>query len=328
LVLITIVGYGIVRTNRHASATGGSRAAENITRNVNESSRNERDPALLNFQARCQSPGVLKCVDFDDDSWFQQGVYLYPAWDGVYRGTKDTSIKYSGTSSLRFEFPGRTPANGSGAWSIRFGKGFAENSSFYVQYRMRLNDVMAKTDWDKLVSSSWKQSIFHSVGATCANIEITTGRYGWNGVNGFPVIYTECGGSGMVTNKGIPPYKIQQGDYNCWYSQFNPSNCFFYPANEWLVFSYRITIGNWGKPNSTIQAWVARDGEKLRKWIDLANFVLNKDSDSSSYNSVTLLPYMAQKNMKVDHPTAYMWFDELIISTEAIPDPAGEPHKR
>jgi len=95
-----------------------------------------------------------------------------------------------------------------------------------------------------------------------------------------------------------------------------------------LVFSYRITIGNWGKPNSTIQAWVARDGEKLRKWIDLANFVLNKDSDSSSYNSVTLLPYMAQKNMKVDHPTAYMWFDELIISTEAIPDPAGEPHKR
>lgn len=286
----------------------------------------EGEAALRSLKARCQSPGVIACVDFDDDQWFKQGTHIYPAWDGVYRATRDTTVKYSGTASLRFEIPGRSPANEAGAWTLNMGRGFGENSTFYVQYRMRLNEVMVKTNWDKTVGSSWKQSIFHHTGATCASVEITTGRYGWNGANGFPVMYTECGAKGVATNQSNPPYKMEQGGYNCWYGQFNGSDCFFYKENEWMTFSYRISVGTWGKPNSTIQAWVGLEGHKLKKWIDMSNFVLNKDSDGSSYDSVTLLPYMTQKNMNVDHPTGYMWFDELIVSTEPIADPSEPAH--
>jgi len=296
--------------------------AEQIT-----SQTKEGGAALRSFQARCEAKGVVACVDFDDDKWFKQGTYIFPAWDGSYRATRDASVKYSGASSLRFEIPGHSPANEAGAWTLNFGKAFAENSTFYVQYRMRVNDVMVKTDWDKAVGSSWKQSIFHHAGATCASVEITTGRYGWNGVNGFPVMYTECGGKGVATNASNPPYKIQQGGYNCWYGQFSASSCFFYKADEWMTFSYHVSIGTWGKSNSVLEAWVASDGHRLKKWIDMPNFVLNKDSDSSSYDSVTFLPYMTSKNMKVDHPTGYMWFDELIVSSEPIADPEEQEHR-
>jgi|HubBroStandDraft_1064217.scaffolds.fasta_scaffold16961_3 hypothetical protein len=326
VVAFIVLSVGYAGMNRGAAALEFNPPKEPSSpeMEVNRASAVEPDAALKDFQTRCQTPGVLKCVGFDDDTWFQQGVYLSSAWDKVYRGTRDTTVKASGDSSLRFEFPGHSPANGAGSWTLEFGKGFAQNSSFFVQYRMRLNDVMAKTDWDKLVGSSWKQSIFHSKGTTCASIEITTTRYSWNGVNGFPVMYTECGGRGMSTNKGDPPSKFEQGGYNCWYSQFNAKDCFFYPADVWLTFYYSVSIGDWGKPNSYVQAWVAPQGKPLKKWIDMPNFILNKDSDSSNYNSITLLPYMTAKKMSADHAPAYMWFDELIISTQPIPAPAGQ----
>jgi hypothetical protein len=323
---LLVLSVGFARMSRRVGATDvlTPRETPRSASDPHPSAPVEADAALQDFQKRCQSPGVLKCVGFDDDTWFQQGVYLSWAWDKVYRGTRDATVKASGDSSLRFEFPGHSPANGAGSWTLEFGKGFAQNSSFFVQYRMRLNDVMAKTDWDKLVGSSWKQSIFHSKGTTCASIEITTGRYSWNGVNGFPVMYTECGGRGMSTNKGDPPSKFEQGGYNCWYSQFNAKDCFFYPADVWLTFYYSVSIGDWGKPNSYVQAWVAPQGKPLKKWIDMPNFILNKDSDSSNYNSITLLPYMTAKKMSADHAPGYMWFDELIISTQPIPAPAGQ----
>lgn len=324
VLLVLSAGYARMTMRAVASETSPPKKSSDPARTVNHIPAVEPDAALKDFRARCQAPGVIQCVDFDDDKWFQQGVYLSWAWDKVYRGTRDTTTKTSGDSSLRFEIPGRSPANSAGSWTMEFGRGFAENSSFFVQYRMRLNDVMVKTDWDKLVGSSWKQSIFHSKGTTCASIEITTGRYSWNGANGFPVMYTECGGRGMSTNKGDPPSKFEQGGYNCWYSQFNAKDCFFYPADVWLTFYYSVSIGNWGKPNSNVQAWVAPQGKPLKKWIDMPNFILNKDSDSSNYNSITLLPYMTAKKMSADHAPGYMWFDELIISAQPIPAPAGQ----
>jgi len=204
-----------------------------------------------------------------------------------------------------------------------FGKSFAENSKFFVQYRMRLNDAMADVDWNEVVKSSWKQSIFHSKGTTCASIELTAARYAWNGAHGFPTLYTDCGDRGLSTNNGDPPFQLEQGDYKCWYRQFNPKDCMFYPADKWMTFYFSVAIGNWGKPNSFIQAWVALDGQPLKKWVNMPYFALKSDNDSSSYNWITLLPYMTAKDPKADHPTGYMWFDELIISSEPIPAPVG-----
>jgi hypothetical protein len=36
---------------------------------------------------------------------------------------------------------------------------------------------------------------------------------------------------------------------------------------------------------------------------------------------VWLIPYNTNKDGTQDHPTAYTWYDELIISKSRIPDP-------
>src|SRR5258707_15542974 len=33
----------------------------------------------------------------------------------------------------------------------------------------------------------------------------------------IPLLYTQCGGAAYVTNGGVSPYLIEQGDYNCPY---------------------------------------------------------------------------------------------------------------
>jgi len=56
------------------------------------------DPNYLDFQKRCQSPGVLRCVGFDSPSDFVPAVWphsgLYPKLsDKRFKGTMDTAIK-------------------------------------------------------------------------------------------------------------------------------------------------------------------------------------------------------------------------------------------
>jgi hypothetical protein len=180
---------------------------------------------------------------------------------------------------------------------------------------------MLKNDWG---DTTWKQVIFHNEDATCADVELTTAQYYHSG---FPIMYTDCGARSLVTNNGKPPYKHQQGGYNCWYGNTNPKDCFMYPANQWVVFYYQISIGHWGKPDSIINAWVGVDGKPLRQWVKMPNFILNNDRPGRDYDCLTLLTYMTNKNNRMDHPTAYAWYDELIVSTQAIapPTPAIAP---
>jgi hypothetical protein len=140
-------------------------------------------------------------------------------------------------------------------------------------------------------------------------------------------MYTDCGGRGIVTNNGSPPYKLEQGDYNCWYGKTNTKDCFLYPANQWVTFYYEISIGPWGKPESSINAWAGLDGKPLRQWIKMQNFVLKSDHPGHDYDCLTLLTYMTNKDPGRNLPTAYAWYDELIVSTKPIgpPVPAASP---
>jgi len=40
------------------------------------------------------------------------------------------------------------------------------------------------------------------------------------------------------------------------------------------------------------------------------------------------LPYNTGKDASQAHPTAYTWYDELIVSKQRIPDPAVRPSPR
>src|SRR4029077_1953537 len=120
--------------------------------------------------------------------------------------------------------------------------------------------------------------------------------------DGIPILYTDCGARGMYTNGGKPPYLKQQGEtsssgYNCKYGtdyQKDPK-CLRFVPNTWMTFYYQISIGDWGKPNSNIQAWAALPGEPYKQWVNMPNFVLDLDTAGHYYDSVDLLNYMTGK---------------------------------
>jgi len=263
-------------------------------------------------------------VGFDSTSDFVPAVWphpgLYPKMsDKQFKGTMDTSVKASGAGSLRFEIDGRTSADAAGRWVQDFGRSFGEGSTFYVQFRQRFSPEMLTVDFSAM-GGSWKQVIFHHGSDTCAQVELTTHqRYNQR----IPQMYTDCGERGLWTNGGTPPYLIHQGDYNCPFggNYQDERKCFNYHPNVWITFYYEVSIGNWGKPNSTIRAWVAMDNKPYKQWINLAKFVLKNEEPGKDYDHLTLTVYMSGKNPALDHPTAYTWYDELIISTKPIAAP-------
>jgi hypothetical protein len=314
-----VVGLEKGTTNLSAGEGSDSRAVTPDTAQTNPPPKE-----LLDFDARCHATGVLVCQGFDSAADFVRAKWpssgLYPAADEMIRGTMDTSIKASGKSSLRFEIPSHSPANAAGSWRQSMGREFGEGSTFYVQFRQRFSKEMLKNNWGE---TSWKQVIFHNSGATCADVELTTGQYYRDG---FPIMYTDCGGRLIATNAGVPPYKLEQGDYNCWYGEYNAKNCFFYPIDEWVTFYYQISIGHWGKPDSSIQAWTALDGQAYRQWIKMPNFILKNENPGKDYDTVTLLTYMTSKSLLISQPVAFTWYDELIVSTAPIAAPVASGH--
>jgi len=277
------------------------------------------------FRTRCQSPAVLVCQGFDSAAigiaakWPASG--LYPAGDNLLHGAFTSSPRASGEGSLRFEILTHTGANAAGFWRQYIGRSFGEGTTFYVQFRQRFSEEMLKNNWG---DTTWKQVIFHNRASTCSDVELTTAQY-YN--TGIPYMYTDCGSRHLTTNNSNPPYKFHQGDYNCWYGHLNTKDCFFYPANQWVTFYYQVSIGHWGKPDSSINAWVGLDGKPLKQWIKMPNFVLRNDHPGQDYDCVTLLTYMTNKDPGRDLPTAYTWYDDLIVSTEPIapPTPAVVP---
>jgi len=271
------------------------------------------------FDGRCKADGVLVCEGFDSPrdfvpaTWPAQG--LYPAWDKKIHGARDANIKASGESSLRFELLSNSGPNTVGFWRQPFEHNFGPGSTFYVQFRQRFSKEMLTNDWG---DTAWKQVIFHNEGSTCAQVELTTVQYHHAGI---PIMYTDCGDRALYWDTGQPPLLLQQGDFNCVFEHINQKDCFHYPAEEWVTFYYQVAIGHWGKPASTINAWVALDGKPYKRWIKMSHFILKNDHPGHDYDTLTLLTYMTNKDMKIVHPTAYTWYDELIVSKNPIAPP-------
>jgi hypothetical protein len=315
------LGAGWMRSRVEASGAGRPTREEPESTPLPKKTNKPQPMELADFEKRCHASGVLVCEGFDSADKFQAAKWpatgLYPAADGKLRGTLDTSVKASGRGSLRFEIPPHSPANSAGYWRQEIGKNFGSGTTYYVQFRQRFSKEMLKNPFG---DTTWKQALFHNASATCSEMEITTVQYYRDG---FPMMYTACGARMIATNGGDPPYLLEQGDYNCWYGQYNTKNCFMYPAEQWVTFYYQVSVGHWGKPDSTINAWVALDGQGYRQWIKIKDFMLQNDNPGQDYDTVTLLTYMTGKSMNIDHPAAYTWYDELIVSTEPIAPPTA-----
>jgi fibronectin type 3 domain-containing protein len=298
------------------------------------------------FQVRCNFSGVVACNGFDSasDIPYYSGSPggLAPASDGVYRGTLDTTNKSSGASSLLFTVPGNTGgADAAGNFVELFGQKFSQNSTFYIQWQQRFDPNYLNNDYKTSsgTGTSWKQTIVWDVNIpSCTATQWVADNY--NGI-GIAKMYSECGNRSMYTNPstglwtGTTPQLIQQGasstdGYNCPYGNFTAGNgngvgCFYYPANKWVTFYVRTQIGIFGQSNSSVQAWIAVDGQSYKQYINVPNFTFNADQGTNSgMTGIMLTPYMTGRDNR-GYPTAYTWYDELIVSTQPIAAPNATP---
>jgi hypothetical protein len=314
----------------------------------------------MSFSDRCAQSGVLRCIGFDAASDFNigsggnNGAYgqnfgIIPPWGTAdyTLAARDTSVKASGASSIKFTIPANSGSDSSGSFfanftadlSVRFGG----DSEFYVQWRQRFSPELIATKFAG--GGGWKQLIVGTGDApgspfypSCTALETVVQNIDHRG---FPAMYNSCTGS--ASHGPYDPFEERFGSFDfklqnargapyCLYSQSTTSyfapmgNCFGYTANEWMTFQMRVQtgprVGNEFK-NSFITLWVAREGrssELVYNWGPY-NLAAGPDGSNESYGKVWLLPYNTNKSSAATNPVSYTWYDELIISRNKIADP-------
>ena len=285
------------------------------------------------FQSRCNTPGVIKCRGWDTAAEVVPAVYpapgLYPAQNGQYYGKFDSTTTASGAGSLRFDVNGGIGANMAGNWWESFGREFAAGDTFYIQWRQRFSsEMITHSSW---TGQGWKQVTVHnrSIGS-CAGLELTVQN---STFQNFGFMYTDCGGNNVTY--GIPGGDVinqysnayppgSDGTIYCRYSMFgNPANkCMFYKPDQWMTFYLRVTIGTFGTPSSTLQAWAGYEGQPLIQYVNRTGYRLNLDTPGLGFDVINLTPYNSLDSGN-PHSTGYTWYDDLIISTQPIPPPSG-----
>jgi hypothetical protein len=269
----------------------------------------------LTFEERCAQPGVVKCFGFDSQE--QADPFIYPPWGlTTKRARIVTDIKASGTGSLRFEIPTNTGSDTSGSFwqdfsddlSVQFGEG----EEFYVQWRQRFSPEFLDTFYEE--GAGWKQVVIGEgdrPGKTvysCTQLEVVVHNPYQRGA---AEMYHSCGGK----DAQYQPLDEQVRSVG-------------YKANQWMTFQVFIKIGTWyrndGKyhRNSTIRLWVAEAGRPSRLVVDQTKYDIANNNPAAKYGKIWLLPYHTGKSAAQRHPTAYTWYDELIISRSRIADPA------
>jgi len=267
----------------------------------------------LSFDQRCLLAGVVKCVGFDHPERIEP--FIYPPWEEKEkRGSIDFSQKASGMGSLRFKIPTHTAADTSGSFwqgfSTDTGHLFSEGDEFYVQWRQRFSPEFLDTIYQD--GGGWKQVIIGQgdrpgiIAYSCTPIELVVQN---TYQRGYPQMYHSCG--------------AKDGHYE----EFERVSPIKYRAEEWMTFQVHIKIGTWYKNDgnynrdSTVELWVAREGYQSQLAIRNKYYDLASEDPTAGYGKIWLLPYHTGKNHKQNHPIAYTWYDDLIISTNRIPDP-------
>lgn len=314
---------------------------------TNSASPADDQLSTLDFQQRCAQPGVIRCVGFDDNSALR-GKWGDPSGStaGAAPPTIDTVTKASGEGSLKFTIPSRSGADSSGLYFTNFsddlGVRLGENQAFFIQWRQRFSREMIATHYK---GNGWKLLIVGTGDkagkpyGSCTALEIVVQSF-YN--SGFPILYNSCTGSAShgpydLFQEPVQPsdFKLQNGRASpyCLYSMsrtssyFPPAgNCYGYVADQWMTFQLGVSTGRRIGDEfvgSRVRLWMARENEPSELVIDRGGYNLSAgDPDEDQrFGKVWLLPYNTNKDASQDHPVAYTWYDELIVSLARIPDP-------
>lgn len=257
-----------------------------------------------NFQARCNAPGVVKCLGFDNAS----GISL------MGDARIDNDMKASGAGSMRVDIAssaGESPGN----MVTKLGRDFGEGSSLYMQWRQRFSPEMIDTD---LGGEGFKQFVIYD-GTPCGpNMEVAMLNQDYGG---FPIFYSACGNTYFRKSLSGGEYALMWDKDGTICTNRDPGRCVRYQADQWMTFSYEQKIGQWGQANSVVRVSMAEEGKPLKVIIELPDFTFKSDKAGSAYRDLWVGPFSLGRKANSNYPAAKTWFDEFIISTEPIADP-------
>ncbi len=278
-----------------------------------------------------------------------------PALDTAEKASGASSLEFTIPSSSGSNSSGSYFTNFSDDLSLQFDG----NADFFVQWRQRFSSEYLSTTYDG--GGGWKLAIIgvgDQTGCSASSaISIDSGGHCASSCTeletvvqntqqrGFPQMYNSC--SGSSSHGAYDPFEEAFGGYDfklqnarpdpyCLYSQGQTSpetflppdgNCFGFFSDEWMTFQVEVKTGpRQGDEfkGSQVRLWVAREGSPSELVIDWGPYNLTAGDPAKNlrYGKVWLLPYHTGKSASQVHPTGYTWYDELIVSTQRIEDPA------
>lgn len=268
--------------------------------------------------------------------------------------TIDTTIKADGTGSMKLVVGAGLGGDDAGQFYTNFSDSYVlygAGSDLWVSWRERFdnNYVSAAqggiTMKQGMITRGFDPGIDYWA-HSCTNLEVVS----QNNAPGFgvPQLYQNCGryapiegtvnGSGENSQYSTPDFRIQniRPDPGCWH--YAPDfahrvpplgSCIPFVAGEWMSFKLHIHTGPLVTPcydathycfqASKIEEWVGREGSTLVKTID-GNVDIGPMSAEEKYGSMWFLPYSTAQTYPNGGTT---WVDDLIISTQDIPDPVA-----
>ena len=274
----------------------------------------------------------------------------------------DTEVKASGDGSLRFTIPSNSGQGAEGYFqtnftpdnSVQFGPG----GTFFVQWRQRFSRDMlfdetgarrryavfdGEGGFKTIIVNAGDHPLLSSPTRSCSQQEIVFGNLrqqgqaqGYHSCGWFEPFWHDMG---LHQESGNGQWDVQPGgdnDGQC--LMLDPvigivntdamPGCIMFWPDEWMTFQMRVTVGPWTSPDDparagNIKLWVAREGQPSVLAFDHdLNFNGPWPEDFLEYGKVWLLPFHTAKDWNEEHPEAYVWYDELIVSTGRIAEPS------
>jgi hypothetical protein len=348
-----------VGNGAHSLTVVARDAAGNSTTSsaVNVTVSNTATTTDADYAARCSAPGVFRCWNFDDATANADHIV---GKAGFPAPTIVTDVKSSGTGSLMFTVASQSHESAAGYFWLNFAddfsKQFGPGQDVYLQWRQRFSPEFLSTYYQP--GDGWKQVIIGEgdrtgyVANSCTDLEIVMQNVRSKGI---PRMYISCNYyTGLEEYIQTPQFPISDVIYQngndvlvspyCRYNNGSPVNvppCVNYQASQWMTFQVHIKPGTWwdgsngvgdpisaGPKDGTIEAWAGYECQPSKQIINFqpsnrntgVSFY-NSNPTQSKYGKVWFLPYMTNKDATQVTPTGYIWYDELVISTQKIPDP-------
>lgn len=231
----------------------------------------------------------------------------------------------------------------------------------YIQYRYRVSGSYLSNDVNHWMSSMKITDIYgHS--STCQSDEFTVIWETISGTtpahqvidwyndcgNGYPtdpatnLLYVSCndvptGGGNCLAQQGSTTGTGTGIGFNCAYQDGATDNvpngnthCFVPLPNQWITMYYHLHPGTPGGADGTVDAWeTGPDGHQYR-WQRVAGrsgvSIWATGGQNGFVDRMYFSPYMTEYGKGQGNAPSivtYVWFDELIVSTQAIAAPTG-----